>query len=130
MASGPRKSSELGRLPATASTSSRTKGTASSGIPRIREASAGRRSTRLTDGIDAGAWRIGNSEVVDQISFSVEERLKRQIVQDSMRSNDEVGGTQPLTNGSDQCFVEVLPDARGLNGATYLPKALTYSAPR
>src|SRR5215470_17715650 len=76
--------------------------------PRIRNAENQRVSGAhslllfLADGKDAAAGRIGNGKIIDQVTLSVRERMKGQIMQKSMRNNDQVLDLQLVPDWRDQ----------------------------
>ncbi len=73
----------------------------------MRDAAAGRGRLAVAEPVDAGARRVRDGELVDEILLAVEERVKRQAVQDVVRHDDEVRRLQPIADGRNERSVEL-----------------------
>jgi hypothetical protein len=56
---------------------------------------------------NGGAGRVRNSERINQVFLTIEQRVKRQIVQDAVRNDDEVARAEARAQRSHQFLVQV-----------------------
>src|SRR5256885_11230280 len=63
---------------------------------------------RAAQGIDAGAGRIGDAHAVDEVAVPVMQGMKRHVVEDTMRHDDQMARLQLRGNRRKQLLIEFL----------------------
>ena len=63
---------------------------------------------RLAVGVDAGAGRVRDGVLIDEVAVSVMKGVEGHVVKQAMLHEDDVTGLEQMTDGRDEFLIEAL----------------------